>query len=234
MAAALICNRPLRERIIRSINSAGEYDDLLEAGRYPIVERLVSLYGLLGRQTPLTISTDKKAVNLYESFVSFVVDVGVNFIFKLYDHPILTDENLGSTLTDLDPGDLKTYANETLLICGLSDPMLLCNQEAHKMLQKKGFNVTFETFSGTHAFHGFPVNWSKYVNYDWTENAMPATYSMATFLTGGKWNKNKHALSLSDIQQNIVKDRTPLIVFPIFFVVLPTICYYGFVFMMGI
>lgn len=209
MVTALICNKELREKTIQLVNDDGEYDDLVNVG-FPAVERLVCIYGLLGRQTYVE-------ENEAASFLFRVAQyVGVKFIFRLYDHPKRgpLKEDPTATITDLKAEELKCFAKETLLLCGKDDPLLLSNIKAFSHLKKLGFKVHMEgDYPATHGFHGFPVLWMKYLQSDWTRNSLPATHAMLEFLSGNKWQFAEHALEVDEMK--IIPDRSPLVVFPL-------------------
>uniref|UniRef100_A0A7S2SKE7 Alpha/beta hydrolase fold-3 domain-containing protein n=1 Tax=Mucochytrium quahogii TaxID=96639 RepID=A0A7S2SKE7_9STRA len=224
MLTALLCNRDLCERTIKM--GGKEFQNLLRISfeTFPKVERLCALYGLLGRQTPDLLGNTKREEG--SRLWRLICAIGIKFIFKLYEKNE-KGTSPQSTLTDLSPKDLKGYSPETLLICGKDDPLLPSNIAASRLLNSLCHKTELHILPGTHAFHGFPVNWMHYIGCDWKLNALPATILMLRFLTGNRLDEK--SLAEKQESQALIPDYTPFFVFPLVFFFVPLISIFVFV-----
>jgi len=196
----------------------------------PEIVRLGILYGLLGRQTPMNCSIDEGDGGVEGTWSNYafkwVSHVGISFMLHLYgigfkDPTEMTKDPVHCTLNDLPKEELQNFAAETLIICGESDPLLLSNIEANRRLTELGHACELHLVPGTHAFHGFPVNWLHLMGADWHSNAFAATVMLLSFFTGG--NLDEPALQEKKRRQVMLPDYSPLIVFPLCLIVFPSL-----------
>jgi len=192
-----------------------QFQDLLGID-FPEVLQTALLYGLMGREVPDLFDNTSGDSFLWR----LVCYTGINFIYKLYD-PLITNIQITSSLNDLQPDELKYFASKTLMICGKSDPLLPSNVSANERLSKYGHDSELHLFPGTHAFHGFPALWMRYIGADWEKNARPATILLMKFFTLQKLDTKK--LEAQQGKQVFANDFSPLVIFPLFFIVLPAI-----------
>jgi len=216
MAAALLSNHRLFEDTVKL--GGKPFEDLKDVpfGSYPSVERLGILYGLLGRNTPYKVPSLIADIPGGNWLWNTVCHVGISFVFQLYDNAVLSNI---STITDLEETQLEHFPPETMLICGANDPLLPCNIAAERFLTNLGHKCKLHVVPGTHAFHGFPSNWCGYLGYDWRTNALPSTLHLLRFFVGDTLKED--ALQEEQSKESILADYSPLIIFPVFFFVLP-------------
>lgn len=223
MATALLTNKELYEKTAACVSPKYEIFKQLTLEDFPKVERVGILYGLLGRQTPIRDKVEGFETSSW--LWKMICHIAILLVFRLYDSGLNTPAKGASgprsSLTDIPAEELKCYAPETMLICGESDPLLPCNLIANRFLKDLGHQCTMHVVPGTHAFHGFPVNWMRYLGVDWKTNTLPATYWLLEFFTAGRFEKEK--LLAKQREQIVLPDYSPLIIFPLFLIVLPAV-----------
>lgn len=215
MCTALLSNPELRRSIIELGEQTHDFRDLsaLSQHELPTVEKLISLYGLLGRSV---VPGGSVPSNWYEASLQ----AGLDFVFELYDASDPGQQlQAPVVLTEIIPDQIKHFAETTLLMCGVSDPLLHGNRLAHDYLKALPGNhlVIYREYEGTHAFHGFPAGWARFIGYDWKKNALLATYDILAVLTNGKFDRQAHHDVLE--QMEFPRDLSPLLVFPVTFCV---------------
>eukprot|EP00924_Labyrinthula_sp_SR-Ha-C_P000980 snap_masked-scaffold_7-processed-gene-9.39-mRNA-1 protein AED:1.00 eAED:1.00 QI:0/0/0/0/1/1/2/0/1337 len=220
LLSAIIANETLRKRILALVENSDEFDDLklLEQNNFPVVDKLISVYGLLGQATPTSKDSD-----YFGKYFQPVIDFSIKLLFQLYDgsNSLRNPTNRYTSLEDIPNDLLKNFAKKSFLVCGKSDPLILANKCAVQQLKNLGFSVKFKLYNGTHAFHGFPILWARFLGYDWRTNSLPVTADIIEFLTSenpGLYSRKVHFKDLDDKKVAQKFDWTPLVVVPLIFV----------------
>ena len=126
---------------------------------------------------------------------ALICRMGIGLVFNLYDNKSSSKTKTSSSqnrtsLMDLKDTDLKRFCKSTVMICGLSDPLLFGNRNANKRLKKLGHDSELLILPGSHGFHGFPPLWMHYLGSNWRQNALPATIRLAKHFTNDLFQEN--------------------------------------------
>jgi len=166
MAAALLENRALLDKVVEQVASP------ITLLSFPKILRVCSIYGVLDQA----------------SWKNTLGAPAVDFCLRKFKpRSRAKSERKGEdilqqvTIMDIPEALFKSYP-DTLLICGLSDPLIESSRAAFKFLKCKGCNVALKEYPGVHGFLGFPAQWTRGA---FAENAVPATEDMCTFFTHG-------------------------------------------------
>ena len=202
MLTLMLSNESLRRELITESMRAGllaEQALPLEASKYPAVDRLVCLYGLLSRPDPQMFAHDA-------SWWDYISGVVWTFAVRLYAP--CNDAFFGGRvmLCDFDPNEVSGFARRTFLACGRSDPLLGATYAAQSFFDAAGHPCETMIVPGTHAFQGIPSMW---LGKQWEVNALPVTRRMVNFCAAKGSGRQLPVLD------PLPFDWTPIIIMPI-------------------